>query len=295
MPTVVDSATGTQYPVALNYTNNSSTVPNHDHLAHQSRLANGMVLKPTETEPSNPLRKGVIRYWGYINEMAEALAPQIRQAVPFKPLGADVVSWWSYRVVDLYAGLDGLLTFLRSWKENTDKKPFPRLWQATTDGGSSWFFQQLASVYLPATVVSGIRKGVDSALNNVPLTPFAGKKRLEKWLTYLEAPVSMGARLLFNQMKRLPGLQPILASSRAKVWTPTIMALATIPVIIKPIDKLSNALVNRTFKQGMNYVSKFLAIDKQSTPTLPSSEQPLMSPTHIAFNSFNTAPNQALK
>jgi hypothetical protein len=243
--------------------------------------------KPAEQpEPeNNPLRKGLVRYWGYINEVAEAFAPQLKKAFPINPLGKDLVSWWSYRLVDVYASLDGLATTYRSWKDNADQKPFPRVWNALTEGAGAWSFQQLASVYLPATVVSGVRKGADSALNHTPLKPLNGKHGLDWLLAMVEGPVSAATRQTLVASKNLPGLKALLARPGAKLWVPTVLATATIPFIIKPIDKLSEGLVNRTIKPTMDGLGRLFGIDRQTNPVTPTPNV-LAHRAHKAFNDF---------
>ena len=237
-------------------------------------------------EETNPLRKGLIRYWGYINEMAEAFAPQLKKAVPFNPLGKDLVSWWSYRLVDVYAGLDGLATTFRTWKDNPEQKPFPRFWTALTEGGAAWVFQQLASVYLPATVVSGVRKGADSVLNQKPLNPLKDKHGLEWLLAFIEGPVSSLTRKATQVSQHLPVLKTLLAKPGAKTWVPTILATASIPLIIKPIDHLSEAVVNRTIKPTMDGMGRLFGIDRQTNPVMPTPNV-LAHRAHQAFYNFN--------
>jgi hypothetical protein len=210
-----------------------------------------MVTSPTptnlNTEEPHPLRDGAMRYWGYINEIAEAFAPQVQSVLGKQWLGKDVVSYWSYRLVDVYAGLDGLYSGIHEWQKNKDEQnDVKRFGSALTSGLGAWLFQQMASVYLPATLVSGVRKGSDSALNRTPLHTLFGKKGLDAVLGGLELTISLLSKQFIRSLQRVPGLRKALAHPQVKKWLPSILAAGLIPFIIKPIDKFSHAVVNHT-------------------------------------------------
>jgi hypothetical protein len=206
------------------------------------------------TNEKNPLRQGLWRYWGYINEMAEALAPQIKRVLgPLR--GAWLVNPASYRVVDVYAVLDGVQTARRTHTMAEGQPGGLRARLAAREGLDALLFQQLASVYLPATVVSGVRKGVEAGLDRlhnaqaVVSEAMAPTGWLNKALGAIETPVrqatQQGTQWLGQQF---PKLRPMLTSAAGRFWLPTAAGLATIPLVLKPIDRLSQLLLNVTYR-----------------------------------------------
>jgi hypothetical protein len=249
-------------------------------------------------EDSNFLRQGALRYWGYVNEAAEAFAPQIKKTVGSNFMGKDVVHWWSYRVVDAYAWLDGLFSGARAFRDSKGRPNKERVFNALEEGGNAVLFQQFASVYVPATVVSGVRKGAEAALQGKQ--HHGVKTGLDKVLNVVEAPVMNGTQALVSAGKHTPGLKNVLSHPAAKTWFPALMAVSVIPAVIKPIDHLANLFTNVTYRPVTRLLRSVLLPGTQPVDELRHQKHSLLGglmagklqdrqpvTPHPAFQTFN--------
>jgi hypothetical protein len=246
-------------------------------------------IQPQPAKPDHPpnvMRDTPLRFWGYVNEVAEAFAPQIRHAFGKGLHGKDWVNHWSYTVVDWYAQLDALFTTIRTWRQDKDRKGFDRLWHAGTEGMAEWLFQLMASVYLPATVVSGVRKGMYQALNPGAMPdPVIPKHALAQALHYLEDATRLTTYSVVKTAIKMPGAGQLLAQPWVKKqllpWIPGLVATATIPLVIKPIDAFSQRVVDTVVKPPLSIIGAWLKHRSPVTERLKKSVNPRVSKPQV--------------
>ena len=241
----------------------------------------GMLHPYESTKPPEKdiLREGVLRYWGYINEIAESLKDAMHEGFskfPDRNNHTDKIVKASYTAVWPYVGLDSLDKAVKGFKQAKAEGygASAQTFSALEKGVDAFLFQCGASLYGPAFIVSIFRdyskmalfklfgnqkavehlkeevqhtlQNLDKSKNSIELMP----EKLKQWLFQQpvldKLPSNMGRSLSTTTRMRIAKGFPILSS------------LALIPFLIHPIDKAMNLVLDISYRPLMNGLKQAL-------------------------------------
>jgi hypothetical protein len=208
--------------------------------------------KPSEEDPF----KTKYRLVGYVNEVAEAFKRGIEGvAASFgkKEWGSKLVNPLSYYVVYAYSGLNALWAGKKEYDENSDLDSSHRAYNSTSKGLDTLAFQYLASVEIPAFIVSAARVGMELGLG-IAKEEHTKMNPVQKLLH-----ATVGKPTQWVMQKAGEGLGKLAIVQRypmLKQSLPVVAALALIPLCIKPVDAFSEWLLNVSFRPASKWLER---------------------------------------
>jgi hypothetical protein len=255
----------------------------------QHALPQHMQKQPSHQAPSKQaepdiLRNSALRYWGYINEIAESLKDLMNAG--FKPHTTEKIVKGSYGVVDKYVWIDSFDKAVKGFKQ-AEEDGYGRgaqLFSAAEKGADAYLFQCGASLYGPAFIISIFRDYAKMALFHL-LGDKQGAKHLAeevshtvlntaKEKSWLELQPERLKQWLFKKtpFEKLPStlgksLSPKVKSIIAK-GLPMVTSLALIPVLVHPIDKTVNFILDITYRPILRGI-KHAIFGKPPAPKKP--------------------------
>lgn len=161
----------------------------------------------------NIWRDTLLRFLGYTNEVAVAWKGWLQEKLRgCSRLSADKIVKGSYWVASLYSAADALTIGVKTYKDRAYQQQKHRIRAAAIEAAGGGIFQALASVWIPAEVIKKVYKGIHYAMGNRTVA---------------------GALMNF--------------SPKTKVIMPALLASATIPLLVKPIDWGVEALLKLVY------------------------------------------------
>jgi hypothetical protein len=211
---------------------------------------------PQEEDPF----KTKFRLVGYINEACEALKTPIEAffglfGADKKVLGSKLVNPWSYNVVYAYSALDGLYMGKKEYEQNKELKQNHRVFNAASKGLDTLAFQYMASVEIPAFIVSSARLGMETGLGLAT----EHSAQLNPVQKLLNLTVGKPTQWLAHHSGELLNKVPLVRNNNlVKQSLPVVAALALIPLCIKPVDAFSQKLLDLTFRPASKWLEERL-------------------------------------
>jgi hypothetical protein len=215
--------------------------------------------KPVSAEAveKDYLRSGLVRYWGYVNELFESIQDPLRRLV-----GDARAKRWikgSYTAVSHYVVVDafdkGLKGYLKAKEKGEGRKG--ELFGAAEQAVDAALFQTAASLYIPALFIAVFRDISKYALSGLS-GDAAVLRTLKEEIAHEGTDfITKGKLKLIELAERSPAIKRHFYRNAAGVGKamryvnkgiPMLASLALVPVVVHPIDYAVNKVMEMTYR-----------------------------------------------